>query len=86
MCFNLLGDIGIDIEKIEPIKISDFKSQMTNNEWESVNNSKDTERSFFCYWSQKEAVIKTHGKGLTIPLKSFEVQNNKTTIVLKISF
>lgn len=78
-----LGDIGIDIEKIEPIKVSDFKSQMTNNEWESVNNSKDIERSFFLYWSQKEAVIKAHGKGLIIPLKSFEVQNNKTTIGIK---
>ena len=75
-----LGDIGIDIEKIEPIKILDFKSQMTNNEWKLVNESKDAKHSFFSYWTQKEAIIKAHGKGLTIPLKSFEIQNNKTTI------
>jgi len=74
------GDIGIDIEKIESIKISDFKSQMTNNEWELVNTSKDKERAFFKYWTQKEAVIKAHGKGLFIPLKTFEVKQDKTTI------
>ena len=81
-----LGAIGIDIEKIEPISISDFKSQMTKNEWESVNNSKDIQRSFYDYWSQKEAVIKTQGKGHLIPLKSFEVKNNKTTIGFEIFF
>ena len=73
-------DIGIDIEKIESIKISDFKSQMTNNEWMLISESKDTKLSFFDYWTQKEAVIKAHGNGLSIPLKSFEIKNNKTTI------
>jgi 4'-phosphopantetheinyl transferase len=75
-----IGDIGIDIEKRESIKISDFKSQMTNNEWEQVNGSKDIKTAFFKYWTQKEAVIKAHGKGLSVPLKSFEIKNNKATI------
>lgn len=75
-----IGDIGIDIEKIEPIDFLFFKSQMTNYEWKFVNESKDAKESFFKYWTQKEAVIKTHGNGLSIPLKSFEVQNNKATI------
>ncbi len=75
-----LGDIGIDIEKIEPIIALDFKSHMTQNEWECINKSKDSNNSFFNYWTKKESVIKTHGKGLSIPLKSFEVKNDKTTI------
>lgn len=75
-----VGDIGIDIEKINPIKVSDFKSQMTANEWMLINESKDIKLSFFDYWTQKEAVIKTHGNGLSISLKSFEIKNNKTAI------
>jgi 4'-phosphopantetheinyl transferase len=75
-----LGDVGIDIEKTEATKVLDFKSQMTSNEWELVNESKDSKLSFFNYWTQKEAVIKAHGNGLSIPLKSFEVQNNRTVI------
>ncbi|PKV49534.1 4'-phosphopantetheinyl transferase [Aquimarina sp. MAR_2010_214] len=75
-----IGDVGIDIEKIDSIEINDFKSQMTPNEWEQISTSENTKNSFFKYWTQKEAIIKAHGKGLSIPLKSFEVQNNKTVI------
>jgi len=71
-----LGEIGIDIEKIEPIEFLAFKSQMTANEWRMIDESKNPKRSFYTYWSQKEAVIKAHGEGLSIPLKSFEVKNN----------
>lgn len=80
LCVLSIEDVGIDIEEIKPIKILDFKSQMTGNEWVLVNESENSKRSFYNYWTQKEAVIKAHGKGLSIPLKSFEVQNMKTTI------
>lgn len=72
--------VGIDIEKIQPIKIDDFKTQMATNEWQLLMNSKNQVASFFNYWTQKEAVLKAHGKGLSIPLKSFEIKDNKTII------
>lgn len=75
-----LGEIGIDIEKIGSIELSNFKSMMTENEWNSVNDSLDSKGSFYRYWAQKEAVIKAHGKGLSIPLKTFEIRKNKTKI------
>ena len=81
-----IGAIGIDIEKINGTKISDFKSQMTVNEWKLINESTNANLSFFQYWTQKEAVIKTHGKGLSIPLKSFEVTKNKTIIESELYF
>jgi 4'-phosphopantetheinyl transferase len=73
-------EIGIDIEILTDIGIDDFKSQMTENEWGNIILSSNKKDSFFDYWTQKEAVIKGHGHGLTIPLKSFEISANTTQI------
>lgn len=75
-----INEIGIDIEKIDNIDIKDFRTQMLNSEWEKVINAKSQKDAFFEYWTQKEAVIKANGKGLSISLKSFEIINNKTKI------
>ncbi|MEP6804720.1 MAG: 4'-phosphopantetheinyl transferase superfamily protein, partial [Flavobacterium sp.] len=74
------SEIGIDIEKMTAIDLADFKLQMTYNEWSRIVHSENKRKSFFEYWTQKEAVIKAHGQGLTLPLKSFEVLDNKTMI------
>jgi 4'-phosphopantetheinyl transferase len=73
-------EIGIDIEIVADIRVDDFKSQMTEIEWDRIVLSSDKKDSFFDYWTQKEAAIKAHGHGLTIPLKSFEILDNTTKI------
>ncbi|WP_337966365.1 4'-phosphopantetheinyl transferase superfamily protein [uncultured Flavobacterium sp.] len=77
---SLKNEIGIDIEIISDVTIDDFKFQMTENEWSEIINSNNKKSSFFSYWTQKEAVIKAHGHGLTIPLKSFEITEDSTII------
>lgn len=74
------SDIGIDIEITSNIEIVDFKLQLTENEWNKIVLSNNRNEAFFDYWTQKEAVIKAHGHGLTIPLKSFEIIGNTTII------
>jgi 4'-phosphopantetheinyl transferase len=74
------GDIGIDIELLKNINIEDFKPQMTDNEWKQVATSSSKIDSFYTYWTQKEAVIKAHGKGLFFALKSFEISENEAII------
>jgi 4'-phosphopantetheinyl transferase len=72
--------LGIDIEKITTNEIEDFESQFSQKEWEKIISSENPKEAFFDYWAQKEAVIKSHGHGLTIPLKSFEILKNETII------
>lgn len=72
--------VGIDIELVKDIDIDDFKLQMTNTEWNKIELSLNKTTAFYEYWTQKEAVIKANGKGLSIPLKSFEINEGLTLI------
>lgn len=73
--------MGIDVEYLDPAtNYIDFRSQMTQGEFDRIHHSEDKISSFFTYWVEKEAVIKAHGKGLFIPLQSFEVLNDQTII------
>ncbi|MGE8555602.1 MAG: 4'-phosphopantetheinyl transferase family protein [Chryseobacterium jejuense] len=73
--------IGIDVEYINhEINYEEFKFQMTIHEFERIYLSDDKIKTFFMYWTEKEAVIKANGKGLFIPLESFEINQNKTFV------
>ena len=61
--------VGVDIEKVQPINLSDFQGQMTEAEWATVTGAADPLRAFYYYWTRKEAAIKAHGHGLSLPLK-----------------
>ncbi len=73
--------LGIDVE-FSDSKVSylDFTFQMTADEFQEVHDSEDKIKSFFTYWTRKEAVIKAHGAGMMLPLESFEVLNNECVI------
>lgn len=72
--------VGIDIEEIREMELKDFSRQFSNEEWESIQSSQDRPSSFFNTWSQKEALIKANGKGLSIPLKSIYINDNKAEV------
>lgn len=74
------SEVGIDIQLISTITLDDFKSQLTEKEWSKILLSDNKNEAFFDYWTQKEAVIKAHGSGLSLPLKSFDVLDNTTSI------
>ena len=71
--------IGIDIEKLTPIDIDNFRSYKLDEEWNKINLSMNKYEAFFDYWTLKEAVLKVFGWG-QMELKSFEIIDNTTTI------
>lgn len=73
------GQVGIDIERIQNIDIADFKFKMTDKEWKRLSVEREPDH-FFEYWTQKEAVLKASGKGLSIELNTFEVDDHKTFV------
>ena len=66
-------EVGCDIEKIvdAPLEIADcfFNSP----EAEYIAASQDKNRAFFKLWTLKESYMKMTGRGMSIPLDSFEV-------------
>jgi 4'-phosphopantetheinyl transferase len=59
--------LGIDIEEINPIDLSDFDSIMSPDQWEAIFSDKNSLASFYYYWTIKESVIKADSRGFLIP-------------------
>jgi 4'-phosphopantetheinyl transferase len=74
------GKIGIDIEQIKPLDISDFGNFMTQEEWNQIHGNPDPLNAFYTLWSCKEAVMKADGRGMNIPLKEILIEGNKAQL------
>ena len=79
-------EIGIDVEQVR--ELPDFldiaRTVFTPREREFLSELEGEERNraFFRFWTRKEAYVKARGKGLTIPLQSFEVAGDSSQIVI----
>jgi len=75
--FTLEHLIGVDIEKIESgIEFEKLVSRFfSKNEARIILSLNDDQKAkaFFKCWTRKEAFIKAHGEGLSMPLDRFEV-------------
>ncbi|MBN7755754.1 4'-phosphopantetheinyl transferase superfamily protein [Nitratireductor aquimarinus] len=67
--------LGIDIERVLPFRenlAAHFFSPAENEALAAVP-SQDYLGAFFRCWTRKEAFVKAHGAGLSLPLESFDV-------------
>lgn len=84
-----VGDmqIGIDVEQIKEKDLSVSKLVFTSGECEylSTLDINDVTKEFYKIWTLKESYIKNTGKGLGIPLKSFEfeMKNDEINIIIQ---
>lgn len=74
------GRIGIDIEKIRPIDLSDFKDYMSPGQWQKIKESENMYETFFDFWTIKESTLKADGRGLSMPLEQVESHGDKAVL------
>jgi len=68
------SQVGVDIEKIREAEFKIVNRFFTQPEIEFIDNTvAESKKRFYIVWTKKEAYIKYIGKGLHIPLNSFNV-------------
>ncbi|HEY5588720.1 MAG TPA: 4'-phosphopantetheinyl transferase superfamily protein [Candidatus Paceibacterota bacterium] len=76
--------IGVDIEKIKQSDLKIAKRFFTDNEINyTLSDTKRYDKLFYEIWTRKEAYIKWDGRGLSIPLKSFDVKNDICGVTIR---
>jgi 4'-phosphopantetheinyl transferase len=74
--FTLEQAIGIDMERIQKLEFEKVaRLYFSTSEQVSLHSIPPEHRdwAFFACWTRKEAFIKAHGEGLSLPLDSFDV-------------
>lgn len=74
------GRVGIDIEQIRPIDVTDFEAYMTRGQWEEMMAAENRLETFFKLWTQKEAVAKADGRGIALPLNEIAVEQGQACL------
>ncbi len=70
-----LGDepLGVDVQQIGPLRPGVLKRFYSEKEREMVADAPEKEREFARIWARKESYVKALGRGLSMPLDSFEI-------------
>jgi len=66
--------LGIDIEWLKPLNLSDFRDKMTYLEWREIYSHIIPLRRFYEFWTIKESVIKADGELAHKDLKEIYIQ------------
>lgn len=75
--FSDKGPLGIDIEKIKPIGLNDYKNIMPVRIYKQ---SKEDISCFYQFWTRSESVLKADGRGLGVPLNKVKWNGNQAKL------
>lgn len=66
-------EVGCDIEKITSAPLEIAEQYFNVTECEYIKSAEDKSRAFFTLWTLKESYMKMTGRGMSLPLDSFEI-------------
>lgn len=69
-----VAELGMDLERIKPINLSEYQSQMTYPEWREIYSHMIPLRRFYEFWTIKESVIKADGENKNVEVKDIFIQ------------
>lgn len=64
--------VGIDVEQVREIRLSDFEQVLSYKEMRLVEQSSAKNQAFYQIWTQKEAIVKADGCGLVVDLNEID--------------
>jgi 4'-phosphopantetheinyl transferase len=79
--FASSGRVGIDIEKIKPIDVSEIDRHLTADELENIRSASDPSMEFYKIWTSKESIIKADGRGLLVDIKKVLIKDRQATLL-----
>ena len=66
-------NIGIDVELIAKVNLSEYIDVMSEKQWKEINTSSNPIHSFFRYWTIKESIMKADGRGFGMNPKNISI-------------
>ena len=66
-------EVGCDIEKIRKAPMEIAQRHFLVTEAAYIQTASDRDKAFFTLWTLKESYMKMTGKGMSLPLNSFEI-------------
>jgi 4'-phosphopantetheinyl transferase len=78
--FTDAGRVGIDLERIRPIDLSELNQYLTAQEWENIRRASDSSQEFYRLWTSKESILKADGRGLAVDLREIRIEGQKAAL------
>jgi 4'-phosphopantetheinyl transferase len=67
--------IGVDIEFYRELEVNQYRTSMSQYQWNDILSAKSPAMSFLAYWTMKEAVVKADGRGMNISFEDVYFEN-----------